>query len=92
MGAVSGSMSHVGIREEFIREFAEHLKPGTSALCVMVSEDLDKILQELAGFGGKVLHSPLLREDKAKLLEALDSIESGVGGSLHTGTAEKDLK
>ena len=28
-GAVSGSMSHVGISEEFIRELAEHLKPGT---------------------------------------------------------------
>lgn len=78
-GAVSGSMSHVGISEEFLQELAEHLKPGTSALCVLVSEHLDKIFQELAGFGGKVLHSSLLHEDEAKLLKVLDSIKSGVG-------------
>lgn len=72
-GAVSGSMSHVGITEGFMRELAEHLKPGTSALCVLVSRHLEEIINEIAGYGGKVLQSSLLHEDEAKLLAMLDS-------------------
>jgi uncharacterized membrane protein len=89
-GAVSGSMSHVGVTEEFIRELAEHLKPGTSALCVLVSRHLDEILEEIAGYGGKVLQSSLLHEDEAKLLAVLDSMktESGYGAA----SEEKYLK
>ena len=89
-GAVSGSMSHVGISEEFIRELAEHLKPGTSALCVLVSQHLDQILQEIAGYGGKVLQSSLLHEDEAKLLTVLDSIKSEAGSG--PKSKEKDSK
>jgi uncharacterized membrane protein len=78
-GAVSGSMSHVGITEEFIRELADHLKPGTSALCVLVSQHPDRIVEEIAGYGGKVLRSSLLHEDEAKLLAVLDSIKPEPG-------------
>jgi uncharacterized membrane protein len=88
-GAVSGSMSHVGISGEFIRELAEHLKPGTSALCVLVSQNLDQILEEIAGYGGKVLQSSLLHEDEAKLLAVLDSIKSGTG---YGPTSEEHLE
>ncbi len=68
VGAVSGSMSHVGISEEFIHELAAHLKPATSALCILVNQHLDEILDELSQYGGRVLKSSLLHQDEERLL------------------------
>lgn len=74
VGAVSGSLSHAGVDEDFMQELAKHLKPGTSALCVLVRDNLDKVLQELKEFGGKVFQTSLRHEDIAKLQEALDAV------------------
>lgn len=75
-GAISGSMSHAGIGEEFIRELARHLVPGSSALCVLVGDHLDLVLPEIAKYGGRVMQSSLLHEDKDKLLAVLDAIRA----------------
>lgn len=75
MGAVSGSMSHAGIGQDFMEELARHLKPGASALCVLVRENLDEVLTDISLFGGKVLQASLKHEDEAQLLEVLDSID-----------------
>lgn len=75
-GGVSESASHIGTSEEFIRELAEHLKPGTSALRVLAGQDLNQILEELIGCGGKVLQSSLLHEDEARFLAVPDSVKS----------------
>ncbi|HOI95883.1 MAG TPA: DUF1269 domain-containing protein [Syntrophobacter fumaroxidans] len=74
VGAVSGSLSHAGVDEDFMQELAKHLKPGTSALCVLVRDNLDKVLQELKEFGGKVFQTSLRHEDITKLQEALDAV------------------
>ena len=74
VGAVSGSLSHVGVDEDFMKDLAEHLKPGTSVLCILVREALDKVLDELGKFGGKIFQTSLLHEDEEKLKAALDTL------------------
>ena len=47
-GAVGGALSDVGINDDFMKQLGEKLKPGSSALFVLVdSEITDKVLAEL---------------------------------------------
>ena len=73
-GAVAGALSDVGIDDDFMKQLAEKLQPGTSALFVLVTSDIsDKVLHELQGTGGIVLQSSLSHEDEARLQAALDA-------------------
>ena len=55
-GAVAGALSDVGINDNFMKQLAEKLTPGTSALFVLVDSTLtDKVLDELRGPGGAVV-------------------------------------
>lgn len=78
IGAASGSMEHLGISEDFMKELAGHLQPGTSALCVLVREHLEKVLEELQKFDGKVLRASLKHEDEERLKQALDEVRESV--------------
>jgi uncharacterized membrane protein len=78
VGGVSGAMSHIGIDEDFMEDLAKHLKPGSSALCVLVRETLEKVLDEVKPFGGKVFHTALLHTDEKKLHAALEEIKASV--------------
>ena len=72
VGAEAGALSDVGINDDFMKQLAENLTPGTSALFVLVDSDLtDKVLDALRGTGGTVLQSSLSHEDEAKLQAAL---------------------
>ena len=76
-GAASGALSDVGINDNFMKELASHLKPGTSALFVLVRKATpDKVLEELKGSGGKVLKTSLSHDDEAKLQAALDAAKA----------------
>jgi len=71
-GAVSGALTDVGIDDNFMKDLASRLKPESSALFVLVrSATPDKVLEELAGTGGKILKTSLTHEDEAKLQVAL---------------------
>ena len=76
LGAVSGSSTHLGIDEAFMEELAGHLKPGTSALGVLVREALGEVLEELKKFNGRVFQTSLSQEDEARLLAALDAAKT----------------
>src|SRR4029079_6222940 len=55
-GAVSGALADIGIDDNFMKDLASTLKPGSSALFVLVRKATpDKVLEELAGTGGTVL-------------------------------------
>ncbi len=77
VGAVSGSLSHAGVDEDFMRDLAAHLKPGTSALCIIAREHLDNILEEIWKFNGRVFRTSLLHEDVTRLQAALDDVLPG---------------
>ena len=73
-GAVSGSLKDVGINDNFMKDLAATLMPGSSALFVLVRKMTpDKVLQELQGLGGTVIQTSLSDDDEAKLQAALSS-------------------
>ncbi|MEA2078719.1 MAG: DUF1269 domain-containing protein, partial [Pseudomonadota bacterium] len=55
-------------------DVGESLEPGQSALFILVVEaTADKVLPEMAKFGGKVFQTSLSNEDEALLKEALEN-------------------
>jgi uncharacterized membrane protein len=73
-GAVAGALSDIGIKDDFMKELAETLRPGSSALFILVRHATpDRVTEELAKHGGRVLKTNLTREDEEKLREALAS-------------------
>ncbi len=71
-GAVSGALTDIGIDDEFMKGLAATLKPGSSALFVLVRKVTpDKVLEQLAGTGGTVLKTSLSHENEARLQAAL---------------------
>lgn len=73
-GAVSGALNDVGIDDNFMKELATSLNAGSSVLFVLVRKSTpDKVLEEIAGTGGKVLKTSLSHDDEAKLQAALSA-------------------
>jgi uncharacterized membrane protein len=73
-GALSGKLADYGINDQFMKDLAATLTPGSSALFVLIRKVTpDKVLAELEGTGGKVLKTSLSDEDEAKLQAALDA-------------------
>jgi len=75
-GAVSGALTDLGIDDKFMKDLAATLKPGSSALFVLVQKATpDKVLDELSGTGGTMLKSSLSHDDEAKLQTALNAVK-----------------
>jgi len=73
-GAVSGALRDVGIDDKFMKELAEGMPAGSSALFVLVRKSTpERVLEEIKGTGGKVLRTSLNHEDEAKLQAALSA-------------------
>lgn len=83
-GAISGALQDVGIDDNFMKNLGETLKPGTAALFVLIRQMTpDKVVEEIAQFGGTVLKTNLCHENETKLQEALTSAQQ----SSNTGQA-----
>jgi uncharacterized membrane protein len=77
-GAVGGALTDVGINDDFMKRMAGGFNNGTSALFVLVRKvTADKVLAELEGIGGKVLHTSLTHEQEDKLQAALSAATGG---------------
>lgn len=75
-GAISGALTDVGINDPFMKELAASLTPGNAALFVLVKEMTeDKVLKEIAPFGGVVLKSSLDESKEQVLRDALAAAE-----------------
>jgi uncharacterized membrane protein len=71
MGALAGSMSDVGIDDDFIRKVRDNVTPGTSALFVMTSNEVaDKVLEQFRTTGASLISTNLSNEQEARLREA----------------------
>jgi uncharacterized membrane protein len=76
-GAASGALTDLGIDDNFIKELAASMTPGSSTLFVLVRKATpDKVLEELKGTGGRILKTSLTHEDEAKLQAALSGGKS----------------
>lgn len=72
-GALSGKLSDIGIDDNFMKELGESLKPGSSALFVLVRKATpEKVLEGLKQFNGKVIKTSLAKDDEDELRKVLE--------------------
>jgi uncharacterized membrane protein len=72
IGALVGHFKNYGIDKEFVENLRAELTPATSALVVLVrSSTPERVLPEIAPYGGTVVQTTLSSESEAKLQEAL---------------------
>jgi uncharacterized membrane protein len=80
VGAATGALGDVGIDNNFMKELSANMQPNSSTLFVLIRNVTpDKVLEELAPFGGEVLRTSLSHEDENKLQEVLDSTKVHAG-------------
>ena len=73
MGALFSKGTELGIDNKFIKDVGDGLDPGESALFILVIEaTADKVLPEMAKFGGTVYQTSLSNEDEETLKKALE--------------------
>jgi uncharacterized membrane protein len=71
-GALFGHLGEKGIDKAFQEQVRDYLKPGTSALFMVIEHMTeDKAIAALDDFGGTVIRTSLSEEDTKKLQEAL---------------------
>ena len=76
MGALFGHFGEKGIDKAFQQQVRDYLKPGTSALFMVVEQATpDKAIAALQQYGGTVIKTSLSDEDTKKLQEALTPSE-----------------
>jgi uncharacterized membrane protein len=71
-GALAGKFSDIGVDDNFIREVGNTIRPGNSALFLLISDITpDRVLDELKDFrGAKVIRTSLSKEQEARLKDA----------------------
>jgi len=75
-GAISGALTDVGLDDNFMKDLAQTLTPGSAALCVLIRQMTpDKVVEEIQRFGGTVLKTNLCHENEAKLQAALSAAQ-----------------
>jgi uncharacterized membrane protein len=71
-GAIAGSFGDYGIDNNFVRQLSEQMKDNSSALFVLVKKSTpDKVIPEVARFGGTVLQTSLPHDIEKQLQDAL---------------------
>jgi uncharacterized membrane protein len=72
MGALFGHLGEKGIDKAFQQQVRDYLKPGTSALFMVIEQATpDKAIAALQEYGGTVIKTSLSDEDTRKLQDAL---------------------
>jgi uncharacterized membrane protein len=72
MGALFGHLGEKGIDKAFQEQVRDYVKPGTSALFMVIEQATpDKAIAALQQYGGTVIKTSLSDEDTKRLQEAL---------------------
>lgn len=73
-GAIAGKLSDYGIDDNFMRALAEKFQPNTSALFVLARGGVpERVLPEIAKYGGTVIQTSLPPETEEQLRTALSA-------------------
>jgi uncharacterized membrane protein len=76
MGALFGHLGEKGIDKQFQDQVRDQLKPGTSALFMVIEQATpDKAIAALSKYGGTVIRTSLSDEDTKRLQDALTPAE-----------------
>ncbi len=72
-----GHFSDIGLNDKWIKEVAAAIPPGGSALFVLArNSQNERVLPEMAKFGGTVIKTSLTDEQQSALEDALSSSKS----------------
>jgi len=72
LGALMGKMAKTSIDKQFQDQVRDMVKPGTSALFLMLEKVTpDKAVEAMSKYGGTVLKTSLSKDDEKELQEAL---------------------
>ena len=71
LGALSGSMTHIGINEDFIKSIRSKVTEGTSAPFLMTTDTVeDKVVEAMKQTKFELIASNMSKEDEGKLRTA----------------------
>lgn len=74
LGWLQGKSLDLGINDEFMKELGATLTPNSSAIFVLIHKaTLDRVIDELKPYGGKLMHTSLSKDDEQKLKEAMEA-------------------
>ncbi|MER5951374.1 DUF1269 domain-containing protein [Streptomyces sp. NPDC001904] len=69
-GAAGGAVTDTGINDGFMKELSQNLRPGAAAVFALVKQAAqDKVVPELAAFGGQLVQTSLSTEEEEALRE-----------------------
>ena len=84
-GALGGALTDLGINDNWLKETAAAIQPGTAALFVLVRKvTADKVLERLRGEGGTVMKTSLDHTKEAALQAALAEVKAAIPATAHT--------
>ena len=87
-GALGGALTDVGIDDNFMKQSAQVLQPGTAALFLLIRKmTTDKVLAALQGEGGTVLRTSLDHTNEQALRDALAAARSVAAPALDSTSA-----
>src|SRR3954454_8097434 len=73
-GAATGALTDVGVDDNFMKDLGAKLQPGGAAVIVLIHKSTpDKVLPEIAGFGGEVIQTSLDDEAEQRLRHVLET-------------------
>ncbi|HWK28168.1 MAG TPA: DUF1269 domain-containing protein [Solirubrobacter sp.] len=73
-GAATGALTDVGIDDKFMKDLGDKLQPGGAAVFVLIHKSTpDKVLPEIAKFGGEVIQTSLDNEAEERLRKVLEA-------------------
>ncbi len=71
-GALGGKLSDIGINDDFMKDAAAALPPGSAGLFLLIRKmTADKVLQDLQGVGGTVMRTSFDHTKEQALRDAL---------------------
>ena len=75
-GALGGALADYGLDDGFVKEVAATIRPGHSALFLLIREATpDRLVDALKQFNGKIMQTSLSKDDEARLREAFGVYE-----------------
>ncbi|MBN2905825.1 MAG: DUF1269 domain-containing protein [Rhodobacteraceae bacterium] len=75
-GAVSGALSDFGIRDDFMKDVANVLKPGQAALFILANKaSSERVIEQLAQNGGEVLRTNLSHADEERIKSVFAQVQ-----------------
>jgi uncharacterized membrane protein len=71
-GALGGALSDIGINDDFMKDAAQALTPGSAGLFLLIRKmTTDKVLADLEGVGGTVIRTSFDHTNEQALRDAL---------------------